>query len=106
MLRVTGIAMPLSYKPEDLRRRAASLLGVPPRAVLTCTLAKRSIDARKKDNVHFEITVDVTVEEEETVLRSARCRRDKVSPIDRSPYVIPSLSTPPSQPPVVVGSGP
>ncbi len=106
MLRVTGLSMPLSYTEEDLRRRAAALLGITAREVLSCTLAKRSVDARKKDNVHFEITVDVTVQDEEKTLCSPRCHRDKVSRVNTTPYVLPSVSVPDVIPPVVVGSGP
>lgn len=106
MLRVTEIAMPLSYTEHDLRRRVAATLGVREGELLTCTLAKRSVDARKKDNVHFEIAVDVTLEHESAVLNNKNCRRRQVSVVEKSPIVLPTLTTPPSVPPVVVGSGP
>ena len=106
MLRIIGISMPLSYTEEDLRRRAATVLGIPPAGVLTCRLAKRSVDARKKENVHFEIAVDVTVENEAEVLGGKKCRRQQVSVVTPKPYIIEPLPTPPAVPPVVVGSGP
>lgn len=106
MLRITGISMPLSYTEDDLRRRAAATLGISPAGVRTCRLAKRSVDARKKDNVHFEITVDVTVENEAAVLGGKKCRRHQVSTVTPKPYIIQPLATPPATPPVVVGSGP
>ncbi len=106
MLRVTGISMPLDYTDEDLRRRVAMVLGVAPRAVLTCRLAKRSVDARKKDRVHFSITADVTVADEAAVLGSKTCRREAVSRVEPKPYVMVPLHTPPPISPVVVGSGP
>ncbi len=106
MLRIIGISMPLSYTEDDLRRRAAAVLGIPPAGVLTCHLAKRSVDARKKENVHFEVAVDVTVENETVVLGSKKCRRAQVSVVTPKPYVVEPLSTPPAVPPVVVGSGP
>ena len=106
MLRIIGLSMPLSYTEDDLRRRAAAVLGIPPAGVLTCRLAKRSVDARKKDNVHFEIAVDVTVADEAAVLGGKKCRRAQVSVVTPKPYMIESLATPPAVPPVVVGSGP
>lgn len=106
MLRITGISMPLSYTEDDLRRRAAAMLGIPPAGVLSCRLAKRSVDARKKDNVHFEIAVDVTVENEAAVLGGKKCRRAQVSAVTPKSYTILPLSAPPTTPPVVVGSGP
>ena len=69
MLRVTGITLPLSYTEEDLRRRAADLLSIPQSGILSLRLRKRSVDARKKEAVHFTATVDVMVEGEEKLLR-------------------------------------
>ena len=106
MLRVVGLSMPLSYTEDNLRRRVATVLGISSAGVLTCRLAKRSVDARKKDNVHFEIAVDVTVDNETAVLSGRKCRHTQVSVVTPSPYIIPPLSTSPAIPPVVVGSGP
>ncbi|MBR0447037.1 MAG: FAD-dependent oxidoreductase [Clostridia bacterium] len=100
MLRITGIKLPLSYTENDLKRRAADLLGAP---VLSCTLRKRSVDARKKDNVHFTATVDVTVDNEEKVLRRVG---GNVTRVTDTPYVVPTPTAQPDLPPVVVGSGP
>ena len=100
MLRITGITLPLSYTEKDLSRRAADLLGMP---VLTCRLRRRSVDARKKDNVHFTATVDVTVADEEKALRRAK---GKATPVTETPYVVSAPAAQPALPPVVVGSGP
>ncbi len=106
MLRIIGISMPLSYTENDLYRRAAAILGVSPAQVLTCCLAKRSVDARKKDAVHFEIAVDVTVKDEAAVLSGKKCRRQQVSVVTPTSYSVASLPTAPAIPPVIVGSGP
>lgn len=100
MLRITGVKLPLSYTENDLKRRAADLLGVP---VLSYTLRKRSVDARKKDNVHFTATVDVTVDNEDKVLRRVR---GNVTRVTDTSYVVPTPTAQPDLPPVVVGSGP
>ena len=105
MLRVTGIALPLSYTKEDLRRRAADLLGVAPAGIVSLRLRKRSVDARKKEAVHFTATVDVAIENEEKLLRRHQ-KNNKISRVEESPYILPALATPPAVPPVVVGSGP
>lgn len=105
MLRITGISLPLSYTEEDLRRYAADRLGVSPNKIQSLTLRKRSVDARKKNEVHFNATVDVAVDNEAAILR--RCEKSgKVTLVTDTPYVIPALPTAPSVPPVVVGSGP
>ena len=100
MLRLTGVKLPLSYTEQDLSRRAADLLGVP---VLSCRLRRRSVDARKKENVHFTATLDVMVEQEEKVLRRTKANVVKV---EESPYVVSAPAAQPSVLPVVVGSGP
>ncbi|MBR5525111.1 MAG: FAD-binding protein [Clostridia bacterium] len=105
MLRITGISLPLSYTDGDLRRRAADLLGVAPGAITACELRKRSVDARKKEAVHFIATVDVTVEGEEKLLRR-HVKNNKISRVEDSPYILPPSISPPAVPPVVVGSGP
>lgn len=105
MLRITGMSLPLSYTDNDLRRCAADRLGVSPNKISSLTLRKRSVDARKKDQVHFNATVDVAVDNESAVLR--RCEKSgKVSHVDDAPYILPSVSSVPDVPPVVVGSGP
>ena len=104
MLRVTGIALPLTYTEEELRRRTAAALGVRPVDIRTLTLYRRSVDARKKERIHFLATVDVTVADEDAVL--GRCRSPQVSRAEATPYVIPTLSQPPAMRPVVVGCGP
>ena len=105
MLRVTGISLPLSYTEDDLRRCAADRLGVSPKAIHSLTLRKRSVDARKKNDVHFNATVDVAVDNEAAILR--RCEKSgKVSRVTDTPYVISALPSAPDLPPVVVGSGP
>ncbi len=100
MLRITGVKLPLSYTETDLSRRAADLLGVP---VLTCSLRRRSVDARKKENVHFTATLDVTVENEDKALRRAK---GNVTRVEETPYVVSAPAAKPTIPPVVVGSGP
>ena len=100
MLRIPNVKLPLSYTEDDLRRRAANLLGVP---VLECSLFRRSVDARKKDNVHFIATLDVTVVDEIAVLRRAK---GGVTRVEEMPFIYAKVTSPPAVPPVVVGSGP
>ena len=100
MLRISNVKLPLSYTERDLKKRAANLLGVP---VLECRLFRRSVDARKKDNVHFIATLDVMVADETVALRRAK---GGVTRVETTPYVLPVPAAQPALPPVVVGSGP
>ncbi len=105
MLRISGLALSLSYTEEDLRRQIADRLGIPITAVEAVHLRKRSVDARKKEAIHFIATVDVTVRDEDKVLRHHN-NDNRIAVINEAPYMLPTLSAPPSVPPVVVGSGP
>ena len=106
MLRINGLSVPLSYTEEELHRRAAAVLGVSAGEILSLRLSKRSVDARKKENVHFQVAVDVTVADEPRVLHSRRLRREQVSIVEEHPYVVPAPARPLGARPVVVGSGP
>ncbi len=106
MLQITGLSLPLDYTEDTLRQKAAGVLGIPPKAIRDLRLAKRSVDARKKDHVHFEATVRVTVADQQAVLAGKRCRCQQVSVVTDTPYVAAKPATLPALPPVVVGSGP
>ena len=105
MIRITGIRMPLTYTDERLRRAAAAVLKISPAALRTLRVAKRAVDARQKEDVHFSISVDVTVAEEEAavVSRAGSSRVSVVRPLIDAPSRVPRAADPR---PVVVGSGP
>lgn len=104
MLKVTGLKLPLDFKSADLRRAAARKLRVPERAVMSVTLAKKSVDARKKDTVHFVCAVDVEIDGDENKLL-ARRRDPSVQLTQPYRYELPLCGTL-AQRPVVVGFGP
>ena len=104
MLRIQNIALPLDGGIPQLKKKAARILGLRPEAVIGLTLARQSIDARKKSDVHYVCTVDVSVTDEEKVM--ARCRDRRVSLHQDTPYVFPPVRRSSPLPPVVVGMGP
>ncbi len=104
MIEITGLRLPLSYTETDLRRTAAHRLGVPERDLLTCRLHRRSVDARKKPKLVFEITVGVTVRDEKRVLDA--CRHPRVKRYEPLSFHIAKPAVQPAHRPVVVGGGP
>ena len=104
MLRIQNISLPLDGSQGQLKKKAARILGVKPEVITGLSLARQSIDARKKNDVHYVCTVDVTVADEGKVM--ARCRDRNVSLHQRAPYVFPTVRRTSSLPPVVVGMGP
>ncbi len=103
MIRVGGLRLPLSYTDSDLKKAAAAKLRVPPFRLTTCSLYKRSVDARRRDRLCFEITAAVSLTDEETYL--ATCTINGVAPLHPAVLTIPTVTPPPCRP-VVVGSGP
>ena len=104
MLRIQNIVLPLDGGQAQLKKKAARILGIRPDAINSLTLARQSIDARKKSDVHYVCTVDVTVADEAKVM--ARCRDKHVSLHQDAPYVFPPVRRTSPLPPVVVGMGP
>ena len=74
MLRLTGITLPLNHPPEAITAAAAARLRVAPERVVSCTVARRAHDARRKWAVLLIYSLDVEVEDEAGVL--ARCAKD------------------------------
>lgn len=103
MLRVSGLHMGLDFTARDLRRAAAKKLRVPESALGAVRLAKKSVDARKKGDVHFVCAAEVQVDGESRLL--ARSRGGAVQKVE--PYRCQLPACPPLDPrPVVVGLGP
>ena len=104
MIRISDISMPLHYTDEALRRAAAKKLRTDAQKLQKLALVKRSVDARKKQDVRFVVTVDVETDGNEDKLLS-RVRDSHVTKAPKRTYAIPPHGTL-SQRPVVVGFGP
>ncbi len=59
MYRISEISLELNGTEADLKEQAAVRLKVAPEAIRSLKLYKKSIDARKKSDVHFICTVEV-----------------------------------------------
>ena len=104
MLRIQNIPLHIDGGLGQLKKKAARILGVKPDVITGLSLARQSIDARKKSDVHYVCTVDVSVADEGRIM--ARCRDKNVSLHQSAPYVFPTVRRTSSLPPVVVGMGP
>ncbi len=103
MLRLQNIAIPLDYTNDTLKAEAAKKLKIPVSQITNISLNKRSVDARKKNDVHFICSLDVTVKKEEKKLQDA-CKRFVVSTTPYH-YHLPEHRSLRTQP-VIIGSGP
>ncbi len=107
MIRVQGIKVPIDGTEEMLKKKVAKSLAIPKDVILEMEIVKRSLDARKKDQIHYVYVVDVTVPEETAIL--AKCSRMKHTTAAKSPklaYAFPEGTVVLEKRPVVVGFGP
>ncbi len=100
MICLRNLRLEIGEKEKRLPVLAAQRLRIPPSAVVDWRILKKSLDARKKADIHWLYTVGCNVRGEDAVL--ARCRAaERYIPYE---YTIPRAKSP--QPPVVVGLGP
>lgn len=104
MIRITSVSLPLDYEKQPLSLFAAKRLKIASKCVVSCTLSKRAVDARKKEDVHFTATLDVCLDGDEQAVVD-RLRDDRVKRYEPSVYAFPKDSPLKSRP-VVIGSGP
>ena len=105
MVRVSNIILPPEGDFLLLKKKAARILGVPMGKIHRCVPVRQSIDARKKSDVHYVMTVDVALSGEADVV--ARVKSSQVRLAEEGPaYTFPVVTRTSQKPPVVVGSGP
>lgn len=105
MLRINQLKMPLEYTEDDVKRAAAKVMKINPADIEEVSLFRRSIDSRRKDDVHFVLTVDCRVHaDERKVLKRTDSKRVRESEFYE--YVPVELKRKSHFRPVIVGFGP
>lgn len=105
MLRIQQLKLDIQAEEKDLISAAAKALHVAPGRIQSLKIRKRSIDARKKPQIFYVYTVDVSVEKERAVLK--KCRNSNVS-IASDPIYAPAAVKikKETKRPVIIGMGP
>ena len=103
MLTVRGISVPPDRDGiEEVRRGAAAALGVSPGTLESLRVLRRSIDARKKNDVRLVYTAEVSLPGEAAILRGGR---KNVSAAEEARF-LPGPAGNEGARPVVTGFGP
>ena len=101
MIRVNNVHIPLDYDDAAVRKKICRELKVENSAIKSVSIFRRSVDARKKDNIFFLCAVDVVLNiNEDGVLKKSK-NAAKVKPYS---YDVPKWTGGTS--PLVVGMGP
>ncbi len=104
MIRISELKLPIEGNQKALEKKLSKALRVPMGDILAYRIFKRSLDARKKDNIHYVYVVDAEVKNEKKVLE-----KNKDKSISKTPdleYQMLKGEAFPEKRPVVVGFGP
>ena len=107
MLRLTNLSAPLDYTESSLRLLILQKLKLSSDQLLSFRVSRRSIDARNKADVHFVLSVDLSLKNEQAALRHAKNLlplQPKSLPLEGKVAVCGRMRW--SFPPLVVGAGP
>lgn len=103
MILVRSLRLDVEEDVSALTKKAAKKLKISPDEIKDIRLVKRSLDARRKSDIHYTCSVAVTVKGNEAKL-IARARSTEVSEYSEPVYDLPRAV--PGSRPVVVGFGP
>ncbi len=105
MIRINEIKLSLEEDESLLKDKAPKILKINQKYINTLTIYKKSIDARKKENIHFTYAVDLTIglDEEQIV---SKCKSNKVQLTKPYIYEIPENKRSSKYRPIIAGFGP
>lgn len=113
MIRISQIKIPVTGKETEsavekqLAERAAKLLRTDRAAILSLSIVRRSIDARKKPALFFVYTVDVEIKNEAQLISRFKGKEGQIQVIERKSYqFVRPGEKPLTAPPIIVGTGP
>lgn len=105
MIRINEIKLALDDEESLLRVKSAKLLKINEKYIKNLTIYKKSIDARKKEDVHFSFTVDVEISLDENQI-AKKCKSGKVSIVKPYKYELPKNKRASKFRPIIAGFGP
>lgn len=105
MIRIIEIKLPLEGDINQLKKKAAKILKIKPSDITELILRRKSVDARKKDNVHFICTVDCKIKQDENKIIKLAAN-SKVTKANWQQLDIVKVKAKPELRPIIVGSGP
>lgn len=106
MIQINQLKLDIHHKDTDLRRKILKVLHISEEQLISYTIRKQSIDARKKPTLFYVYTVDVEVKKENQVKK--HCKNGNVKFIEKPQKYefIPSGEKTLKNRPVIIGTGP
>ena len=105
-VRLTDLKLALDHSEEDMQGAVRKELGLRPEELLAISVYRRGYDARKRSDIHFTYTVDVTTTRTSLLAKLGTLRPTPDTEykfIARAPQ---GFANRPGQRPIVIGTGP
>lgn len=104
MIRIHGIKLPLDYNDKIIKNEICKALNVSSQVIEKTSIHKLSVDARRKNNIHFSSTIDVVLNGNyNKILRNAKTKNGSIV----KPYTYKTIENKNSiSEPLIVGAGP
>lgn len=110
MIRISQMKMPFTHTEEKLLQKIAGILHIRKEDILSYQIVKKSIDARKKPEILFIYTIDLSLQKEEQILRRFSSKRNggvQLQVADEKRYCFPHSGMQElKKRPVIIGTGP
>ena len=87
MIRIQQLKVPLNYDEAFLRKEIARKLKIQASDIKELRVSKQSLDARKKPDLYYVLTVDFCLAKEQQVLKKKQ--HITISQVTDSPYQMP-----------------
>lgn len=105
MIKITQIKLPIDYTEELLLKKVSRILKAREGEIRSVKLWKRSLDARKKPELFYSLTVLVEAGKEEALVK--RAKSNQVTLAKEEPYCFPKTGDKElANRPIIIGSGP
>jgi len=106
MFRIEQLKLPISYTEADLIRLICKELRIPETELLSYQIVRRSLDARKKSDIHYSMLVDVQLSNERKIQKILpKLKRVSISQETKYQYRITGMKKMKERA-VIVGAGP
>ena len=105
MIRIRQIKLKLNHSEKDIKNKIINILKINDNELLNYKINKQSLDARKKDNIHYVYEIDVSVKAENKILNKIKNKDILKAPDESYHFEIYGNKVMTSRP-VIVGSGP
>lgn len=105
MIRITSVSLPIGFTEKTVRKAVCKKLRIEDSLISGASLYRCSVDARKKDNIHYTATIDVTLSSGENIVLK-RYGSSSIFKAEPYKYQLPENRKKLNFRPLVVGSGP